>query len=134
MPADPSDPRAWIQRAYSNLRLAEKGKGKGVMLEDLCFNAQQAAEKALKAVCLYKEQDFPKTHSITRLIDVIAATGIKVPEQIKIADALTQYAVQTRYPSPVEEIELEEYKESLAIAARVVFWAEAIIEQKPNKK
>jgi HEPN domain-containing protein len=116
------------------LRLAEKGKGKGVMLEDLCFNAQQAAEKALKAVCLYKEQDFPKTHSITRLIDVIAATGIKVPEQIKIADALTQYAVQTRYPSPVEEIELEEYKESLAIAARVVFWAEAIIEQKPNKK
>ena len=26
MPADPSDPHAWVQRAYSNLRLAEKGK------------------------------------------------------------------------------------------------------------
>lgn len=52
MSADPSDPRAWLARAYSNLRLAEKVQGKEVMLEDLCFNAQQAAEKALKAVCL----------------------------------------------------------------------------------
>lgn len=127
MPADPSDPRAWITRAYSNLNLAEKGQGKDIMLEDLCFNSQQAAEKALKAVCLYKEQDFPKTHSITRLIDILESTGIQVPEQIKIADILTQYAVQTRYPGPVEEITFEEYQESLEIAARVVFWAETII-------
>ena len=125
--SDPSDPRAWIIRAYSNLRLAEKGQGKDIMLEDLCFNSQQAAEKALKAVCLYKEQDFPKTHSITRLIDILESTGIQVPEQIKIADVLTQYAVQTRYPGPVEEITFEEYQESLEIAARVVFWAETII-------
>jgi hypothetical protein len=32
MPADPSDPRAWRERARSNLLLAEKGKRKGVML------------------------------------------------------------------------------------------------------
>jgi HEPN domain-containing protein len=127
MPADPSDPRAWITRAYSNLRLAEKGQGKDIMLEDLCFNAQQAAEKALKAVCLYKGQDFPKTHSITRLIDILESTGVEVPEQIQIADILTQYAIQTRYPGPVEEITFEEYQESLTIAARVVFWAETII-------
>lgn len=48
-PPDPSDPFIWLQRAHSNLILANKGKLKGVMLEDLCFNAQQAAEKALKA-------------------------------------------------------------------------------------
>jgi HEPN domain-containing protein len=47
--------------------------------------------------------------------------------QIKFADVLTQYAVQTRYPGPIEEITFEEYQESLAIAARVVFWAESII-------
>jgi HEPN domain-containing protein len=46
MPADPTDPQVWLERAKSNLLLAEKGKRKGVMLEDLCFNAQQAAEKA----------------------------------------------------------------------------------------
>ncbi len=127
MPADPSDPRSWLVRAYSNLRLAEKGQGKDIMLEDLCFNAQQAAEKALKAVCLYKEQDFPKTHSITHLVDILEAAGVDVPDQIKFADVLTQYAVQTRYPGPIEEITFEEYQEALAIAARVVFWAESMI-------
>jgi len=81
MPAGPADPHAWLQRAYSNLRLAEKGRGPEIILEDLCFNAQQAAEKALKAVCLHKEQDFPKTHSITRLIDILEAKAAMQAEQ-----------------------------------------------------
>ena len=127
MPADPSDPHAWMRRAYSNLHLAEKGQGQDIMLEDLCFKAQQAVEKALKAICLCKGQDFPKIHSITRLIDLVESAGVEIPEQINSADFLTQYAVETRYPAPVEEITFEEYQESLAIAARVVFWAETII-------
>jgi HEPN domain-containing protein len=120
MPADPSDPRSWLQRARSNLLLAQKGQRKGVMLEDLCFNAQQAAEKALKAVCLFKEQDFPKIHSITRLLDILEAARVEIPEQIRAADVLTQYAVETRYPGPVEEITSEVYKEAIALAAKVV--------------
>ena len=127
MPADPSDPRSWITRAYSNLTLAEKGRGKDVMLEDLCFNTQQAAEKALKAVCLFKDLDFPKTHSIVRLLDIIEASGVAIPETVKSADILTQYAVQTRYPGPVEEILTEEYQEALALASKVVFWADNLI-------
>jgi len=97
------------------------------MLEDLCFNTQQAAEKALKAVCLFKEQDFPKTHSIVRLLDIIEASGVAISESVKSADVLTQYAVQTRYPGPVEEISTEEYQEALALASKVVFWADALI-------
>jgi len=50
-PEDPADPQAWLLRAKSNFNLAEKGgRLKGVLFEDLCFNAQQAAEKALKSV------------------------------------------------------------------------------------
>jgi HEPN domain-containing protein len=127
MPADPTSPHAWITRAYSNLRLAEKGGGKGIMLEDLCFNAQQAAEKALKAVCIFKGLDFPKTHSIVRLLDLIVSSGIEIPESIASAEVLTQYAVQTRYPGPVEEITKEEYQEAVAIASKVVFWADSLI-------
>ena len=48
---------------------------------------------------------------------------------MKSADFLTQYAVEARYPGPVEDITLEEYQEALAIAARVVFWAETIIKE-----
>ena len=38
----PDDPREWINRARSDLTQA-KNKVLGVYLENLCFNAQQAA-------------------------------------------------------------------------------------------
>ena len=127
-PVDPGDPRTWLQRAYSNLRLAETGgAAHGVLLEDLCFNAQQAAEKALKAACLSKRLDFPKTHSLVQLMDILEAGNVILPEPVKAADILTQYAVQARYPGPVEEITVEEYQEALALASRVVFWAESFL-------
>lgn len=48
----PEDPMEWLNRARSNLvRAKEVFHISGVYLEDLCFDAQQAAEKALKACC-----------------------------------------------------------------------------------
>ena len=127
-PEDPTDPQAWLLRAKSNLSLAEKGgRLKDVLLEDLCFNAQQAAEKALKSVCLTRGLEFPKTHSIVRLVDILEAGGASVPEKVREADVLTHYAVQSRYPSWAEEVTQEEYREALELAARVVFWAESEI-------
>jgi HEPN domain-containing protein len=126
-PNDPTDPQAWLLRAKGNLNLAEKGgRLKGVLLEDLCFNAQQAAEKALKAVCLAQGMDIPKTHSLVHLMDILESRGIEIPKNVRDADILTQYAVQSRYPSLVEEINKSEYKDALKFAANVVFWAETI--------
>ena len=128
-PKDPTDPNTWLLRAKANLTLAEKGgRLKGVVYEDLCFNAQQAAEKAIKAVCLARGLDFPKTHSLVRLIDILEADGLKIPQNVREADILTQYAVQSRYPSVVEDITKEEYRDTLKLAAKVVFWAESVIE------
>lgn len=125
---DPTGPRAWLSRAKGNLTLAEKGgRLKGILFEDLCFNAQQAAEKALKAVCLAQGMDFPKTHSLVHLMDMLEANGVVIPNNVRDADILTQYAVQSRYPSIVEEITRSEYRDALKLAANVVFWAEKII-------
>ena len=41
-----------------------KTKTEGVYLEDLCFNAHQAVEKALKAVLIKLVGKFPFTHDI----------------------------------------------------------------------
>jgi HEPN domain-containing protein len=115
-PKDPTDPLAWLARAKGNLNLAEKGgRLKGVLLEDLCFNAQQAAEKALKAVCLHQG------------MDILESRCTEIPKNVREADILTQYAVQSRYPSIMEEITRSEYRDSLRLAANVVFWAEMII-------
>jgi len=53
-PAD--DPVEWLNRARSNLARAKADiRIPHVYLEDLCFDAQQAAEKAIKAVLLNLE-------------------------------------------------------------------------------
>ncbi len=125
---DPGSPLVWLVRAKSNLKLAEKGgRIKGVFLEDLCFNAQQAAEKALKAACLASGLDFPRTHSLVLLMDMLESKGTKIPANVKAADILTQYAVESRYPGPVEKVTEAEYRESLRLAAQVVFWVESIL-------
>ena len=43
----PNDPREWLSRAQSNLYRA-KSPLPDAYLEDFCFDAQQAAEKAIK--------------------------------------------------------------------------------------
>lgn len=125
---DPTGPHAWLSRARGNLTLAEKGgRLKGILFEDLCFNAQQAAEKALKAVCIAQGLNFPKTHSLVHLMDILEKSGVVLPDNVREADILTQYAVQSRYPSVIEEITRREYREALKLAANVVFWAETFI-------
>lgn len=65
MPLDrlpPSTPEEWLNRAKSNL-IQAKAEQPGVYLEDLCFNAQQAAEKAIKALLMH--QTFAFLISIT---------------------------------------------------------------------
>jgi HEPN domain-containing protein len=130
MKLDPTSPEAWLLRARSNLRRAILGpQHPEVVLEDLVFDAQQAAEKALKAVCLHKGLAFPKTHSLVLLMDLVQATGIAIPPEVKEADVLTQYAVSTRYPGPDEELTLAEYQIAVDLATRLVQWAHGVIQE-----
>ena len=54
----PDDPREWMNRARSNLALA-KNRVAEAYLEDLCFEAQQAVEKAIKAMMISRNIEFP---------------------------------------------------------------------------
>jgi len=59
----PTDPREWLNRARSNLAQA-RVRCPEVYLEDLCFNAQQAADKAIKALLIAHGVRFPYVHDI----------------------------------------------------------------------
>jgi HEPN domain-containing protein len=78
-------------------------------------------------VCLAQGKDIPKTHSLIHLMDILEAGGIEIPKNVRDADILTQYAVQSRYPSIMEELTRDEYREALRLAANVVFWSEGRI-------
>ena len=119
-------PIHWLRYALSDLELA-CAKPSHVLLEMLCFHAQQAVEKAVKAVLLAQGVEFPKTHNLRVLFDLLAEQ-IDIPQEVVIASRLTEYAVSSRYPGEVEEVTEEEYQGAINLAREVVNWAKSIID------
>lgn len=121
----------WLKRARSSLERAKMGKvSQGILYEDLCFDAQQAVEKSLKAMLVKLNQSFPKTHSIGILLKLIEEAGVEIPENINQAKLLTAYVVDTRYPGDYEPVNKEEYKEALKIAEDVFKWLDNVINKR----
>lgn len=126
---DPTDPREWIRRARSNLAQARQGPvSPDILYEDLCWNAQQAAEKALKAILVARQIEFPKTHSIAKLFALLRTADVEPPAHLLEASELTRFAVATRYPGFTEDVGVEDYSRALALAEHVFSWAAAQIE------
>ena len=122
----PEDPREWLNRARSNVLLAQ-AQGEGIYLEDLCFNAQQAVEKAIKAVLMQRAVEFPYVHDITQLLTLLEQAGQEIPPAIRQAERLTRFAVFTRYPGVAPPIRSEEYTEAVRVAGEVIHWAENLL-------
>lgn len=60
---EPGSPESWLVYANSDLALAKSAAGPGILLESLCFHAQQAAEKAIKAVLIHSGIPVPRESS-----------------------------------------------------------------------
>ncbi len=120
-------PQDWLRRAKGNLARAKQSKPKEAFWEDLCFDAQQAAEKAVKAVLRFHRFDFPKTHDLRQLFTLLDSKGKAVPGEIWDAVDLADYAVETRYPGPAEAVTKKEYGEAVVLAQKVIKWAKKII-------
>ncbi len=119
----PDNPAEWLGRAKSSLTLSA-AKTPGVLYEDLCFQAQQAAEKALKAVFVSRKIPYPYTHDINALLSGLEQNGITIPEPLWRAVTLTSYASNTRYPGTTTPVTKEEYTEAVRLAQDVLLWAE----------
>ncbi len=121
----PDDPIEWLNRAKSNFSRATADINiPDVYLEDLCFDAQQAAEKAIKALLLHRGVVFPFVHDLAGLVTVLQRSGQEVPKPIAEAARLTRFAVETRYPSLAEAVSREDYDRAITIAAEVIRWVE----------
>lgn len=117
-----------MRHAKSNLALAKKSNSPEVILEHLCFEAQQAAEKAVKAVLVFQAIDFPRSHDIGELLELLPGAGIVVPEPLRdSAAALSPYAVDSRYPGLIPPISQEDYQRAISMAEEAIRWAESII-------
>jgi len=126
MPLEPGSPESWLSYARSDLALARVDASDDLLRDMLCFHAQQAVEKCIKAVLILTGVPFPRVHSIERLTDLLPVSIRRTPELIGSA-GLTAYATTFRYPGGEEPTSEEEYQEAVRLAAAVLAWAEEII-------
>jgi len=111
--------RGWLEKARRDLETAVRQLKMTEPFTDIvCFHAQQAAEKYLKAYLTWQESDFPRTHVLE---DLVLLAAQKEPEFLSLKDEvtlLTPYAVEARYPE-FEEPLLEDAQEAVRIAKTV---------------
>jgi HEPN domain-containing protein/predicted nucleotidyltransferase len=122
-PSDAGLPHTWLAHARSDLVVARLARSNSdVLPEQACFHAQQAVEKAVKAVLLARNVDFPYTHNLEELVNELTSRGLAVPIDLISAKELTRYAALTRYPHS-ERISEAQVDQAIEIAETVVSWA-----------
>lgn len=120
------DPEAWLARAASSLALAGAA-GPEVLFEDLCFQAQQCAEKALKALLISRDAPYPFVHDIGFLLQLAVEQGFEPPAEVVDGVWLTRFAALTRYPNADPPVTAAEYREALSASRAVFEWARRCI-------
>jgi HEPN domain-containing protein len=89
--------------------------------------AQQAVEKAIKAVLAAKGTEFPFTHDLKQLRDFAKETGNELPSTLDGVEDLTPFAATERYGSAAP-IGLDR-DQALKWATAAIAWARSIVEE-----
>ena len=88
----------------------------------MCFHAQQAVEKCLKAVLYEKHVDFRRTHDLTELAALLQRAGCPAPYADAELLKLNPYGVTFRYDD--QDIELLTRDDAARIVRAVRTWAD----------
>ncbi len=122
--------RDWLRQAENDLQWAEHSL-EGGFYAQTCFVAQQAAEKALKALSFFRGYDEIRTHSLYLIIRAFEGAE----EVGKDAQFLDLYYISSRYPdafpagAPFELITQEQAHQALEAARRIYGWVVGRIEE-----
>jgi HEPN domain-containing protein len=111
--------------ASEDLAVAQLIDREGFSSIALGFHAQQAVEKALKAVIAGRQADFPFTHDIEALVELCEEAGLELPAEIHAAQRLSPYAGATRYG--LGDPNTAAPAEAIRWASAAIEWAEAEI-------
>ena len=109
---------SWIKKADRDLEVSKRELKLPKPLTDIiCFHAQQAAEKYMKAYLIWLDIGFQKTHDIE---DLVVLASKKDPSILKLKDygaELSSFAVEVRYPE-FEEPAFEDTKIAVEVAEK----------------
>jgi HEPN domain-containing protein len=90
----------WLEKALADAGTAER---EAKVQQDpnwdaVCFHAQQAVEKLLKALLQQQDVVFPKTHDLGDLLERLLLTFPQLTTLKDSLEWLTTFAIQVRYP------------------------------------
>ena len=106
---------SWLLQSESDLRsvadLIKNGH-----YSQACFNAQQAAEKALKALAFFRGADLVKSHSLSTIAKDLKING----ELTTFSMKLDIYYLTARYPDALPEsaVPAENFDQTMATEAQ----------------
>ncbi len=98
----------WVRQALGNLTVGERAmEGGRPIVDDACYLAQQTVEKAIKAVLIFLQIEFPFTHEIEPLLKLVPE-GWSVRDLPITPKQLNDWATAGHYPDtdlpePVEQ-------------------------------
>jgi HEPN domain-containing protein len=122
-----------IEEAWRALRLADRDiqafnilkESPDAHLSIICFHAQQAVEKSLKAVLFTRLIEFRRTHNLADLASLLRQNGIGVPLTDEQLLRLNPFAVTFRYDDM--DIALLTSAEAGKWVAVIRAWAETLV-------
>jgi HEPN domain-containing protein len=111
--------KIWLSYAETDFHAAQTLLNSGEFFpRQICFFAQQCAEKSIKAILVFEEVDFPKSHDLDRLRDLIP-DGWALKEIFPDLAELTVWAIESRYPGNTPDVVESEARETLQLAEAV---------------
>ena len=127
--SNPDDPRTWIAKADNDLLNIRNNLGaEQVPWDTVCFHAQQAAEKTLKAFLVARGQVVTRTHDLVALLSEAVAAGGSFEQLEHDCRLLAPHAVLLRYPGVAGEPSEQEGRAAVAAAERVCERVRAALE------
>jgi HEPN domain-containing protein len=94
----PDRHRVLLHKARQDELVLERLLGDRDVDDDtLGFHAQQAAEKLLKAALASRKADYPRTHNLGVLIELLSGIGVELPGDLADIDRLTPFGTVFRY-------------------------------------
>jgi len=97
--------RQWFAKAELDYRAAERlVRDPEPLREIIAFHCQQAAEKYLKAVLVSLQIEFPKTHDLEELLELLAPVRSDVAAMLEGIEVLSPFGVKIRYPGDFPEL------------------------------
>ena len=111
----------WLTKSEHDLQAAQLlFDSQASLLDVVVYHCQQAVEKALKGYLTYQDLTFQKTHNLSVLLGSCIAFNQNFSDFYEVAETLTPYATEFRYPNDIIEPEREEAEQAIAMADTVV--------------